>query len=225
MNTYLIQSKIELLKEFKQDFKLIYNVDVFPFTNKLFFYFYVIEGKKYVHRKSLEFIYSNADTYTYDIDPYYCNLKKEYLPFNIISYLSSINSNLLPPLLDINDKFLVYDYINGIPINSINKDEYYYLKNLDTLSNYTAFYNSMCYNLLRDNEGKIVLIDLKHFEIKKSNLPFFLYFYNKSHAINCLYYDNSNMLPDILNHISIDYPTNNIKLINYETRNTTSKFI
>lgn len=211
MNTYLIKSKVDLIKEAKSDFYNVYGIDYTPFTRKKLFYFFIIDGKKYVHKKSLQFVYSNCDCYTYDIDPYYCNIKKEYDPVDVIPFLESYEGNLLPLLLDSNEHFLVYEHIDGAPLESITPEQYTLLKELDSKLTYTPFYNSMTYNLVGDIPK---LIDLKHFD-PRDDKPFFIYFYNEDNCINRLYTDSESDLNSIVSHLSIDYPVQDAEIIYY----------
>ena len=214
MNTYLIQSKTRLIRQAQQDLLDVYGIDYTPFTRKIYFYFFELNGKKYIHKESLKFVYSNAETYTTEIDPYYCHLTKEYNPVDVCLFLESHPGDLLPTLLDKNDRFLVYEYIKGTPVESITEQEFYILKDRVSTSLLTPFYNSMAYNLAR-TDNDIKLIDLKHFEIK-TKLPFFIYLYNKDNNINILYVDHNTQVDEILKYLAIDYPTTQTTIIEYK---------
>jgi hypothetical protein len=192
MNTYLINSKVQFIKEARDDFKRLYDLDCVPFTRKIYFYFFVHNNKKYVHKRALQFVYSNADTYTQDIDPSLCYINKQITPVDVCGFLEFYQGNLLPKLLESNDSFLVYEYIPGDPIDSISYDEFYFLKAQHDQMEFTPFYNSMTYNLIR-NSNEIKLIDLKHFEPKDSK-PFFLYLYNEDNRVNTLYVENLSLI-------------------------------
>lgn len=213
MNTYLIQSKVELIKLARDDFKRIYGVDYTPFTRKIYFYFFEYNNKKYVHKESLKFIYSNADTYTKEIDPYFCFLSKQTYPIDIINFLENYQGDLLPKLLEINDNFLVYDYWPAEPVDSIDATEFWYLKDQHNHIRLTPFYNSMAYNLAR-NGDQIKLIDLKHFEIKDDK-PFFIYLYNEDNRVNILYIEKGSELARVFQHLSVDYPISDAIIIEY----------
>ena len=204
MNTYLIQSKVKLIKDARAKLFELYNIDYTPFTRKIYFYFFIYEQKKYVHKESLEFVYSNAETYTEDIDPYYCNLTKCILPVDVCNFLESYSGTFLPKLLDSNNTFLVYEYVNGDPIESVNQTEFFTLKLHHEAMELTPFYNSMTYNLIR-TEKDVILVDLKHFENKK-DLPFFVYLYNKDNCVNRLYIESTSDLDSIKQHLALDYP-------------------
>lgn len=216
MNSYLIKSKVELIKEAKQNFLDIYGIDHTPFTRKEFFYFFLHEGKKYVHKRSLEFVYSNADTYSYDIEPVSCGLQKEFVPPNVCEFLETYTGNLLPKLDHANDKFLVFEYQYGDLMDSVSKEEFYYVKQEYEYLKLTPFYNSMAYNLLRTDctEYPVKLIDLKHFDDKDSK-PFFIYMFNEQNCVNTLYVEENIDLTSILEYLSIDYPINDANIVYY----------
>lgn len=214
MNTYLIKSKVDLIKEAKQDFLDIYGVDYTPFTRKKFFYFFEYNSKKYIHRKSLRFIYTNADTYANEMDPYYCALTKLITPHDVEDFLINYQGTLLPKLVEVNDKFLVYEYFDGEPVDRITESEFEYLKAQHDNLQLTPFYNSMTYNLCR-NRRVIKLIDFKHFE-KKEELPFFLYLYNQDNCVNTLYVGKDEADADkIYFHLEKDYPVDKAEVIRY----------
>ena len=213
MNTYLTQSKVRLIKQARKDLLDLYNIDYTPFTRKIYFYFFELDGKKYVHKESLQFVYSNAETYTKEVDPFYCSLTKEYVPTPVCKFLETYTGNALPKLLDNNDKFLVYEYIDGEPVDSITSEEFYQLLEYHNEFDFTPFYNSMTYNLARTNNS-IKVIDLKHFECK-INMPFFIYLYNEDNDINRLYIQEDTDLRPIVTHLSIDYPVANATVFKY----------
>lgn len=213
MNTYLTQSKVAFIKEARDDFKRIYGLDHTPFTRKIYFYFFEHSGKKYVHKRSLKFIYSNADTYTTEVDPDYCYLTKQTTPVDVITFLESYTGTLLPKLLENNDNFLVYEYWEAEPVDYVTSDEFWYLKNQHEQLQLTPFYNSMTYNLAR-NDNTIKLIDLKHFE-PKDDKPFFLYLYNEQNSVNTLYIEKGTNIETINAHLGIDYPVLDANIIEY----------
>ena len=213
MNTYLTQSKVAFIKEARDDFKRIYGLDYTPFTRKIYFYFFEHSGRKYVHKRSLNFIYSNAGTYTKEVDPYFCYLVKQTAPVDVISFLENYKGPLLPKLLENNNSFLVYEYWNADPVDHVTPDEFWYLKEQHELLDLTPFYNSMTYNLARNNT-QIKLIDLKHFEPKDTK-PFFLYLYNEDNRVNTLYVEKSTNIEPINAHLAIDYPIKDAKIIEY----------
>ena len=213
MNTYLTQSKVAFIKEARDDFKRIYGLDHTPFTRKIYFYFFEHSGKKYVHKRSLKFIYSNADTYTTEVDPYFCFLTKQKEPVDVFAFLESYTGTLLPKLLENNDSFLVYEYWEAEPVDYVTSDEFWYLKKQHEELALTPFYNSMTYNLARKGE-QIKLIDLKHFEPKDSK-PFFLYLYNEQNSVNTLYIEKGTNIGPINAHLGIDYPVKDANIIEY----------
>lgn len=213
MNTYLINSKVQFIKQARDDFKRIYGLDHTPFTRKIYFYFFEHDNKKYVHKQSLKFIYSNADTYTTEVDPYYCYLTKVKHPVDVFAFLETYTGTLLPKLLENNDSFLVYEYWPAEPVDYVTSDEFWYLKNQHNELLFTPFYNSMTYNLAR-NGNQIKLIDLKHFEHKDSK-PFFLYLYNEQNSVNTLYVEKGTDTTSIMEHLTIDYPVLDATIIEY----------
>lgn len=213
MNTYLINSKVQFIKEARDDFKRLYDLDCAPFTRKIYFYFFIQNNKKYVHKRALNFVYTNADTYTNDVDPVLCGLTKQTTPINICGFLESYQGSLLPALLESNQSFLVYEYYPGDAVESVTAEEFRYLKEQHTQLPLTPFYNSMTYNLVRNNK-EIKLVDLKHFEPKDTK-PFFLYLYNKDNRVNTLYVENGTNLGPIVDHLGIDYPILDATIIEY----------
>ena len=213
MNTYLIKSKVDLIKQARKDLLDLYGIDHTPFTRKIYFYFFELDGKKYVHKESLRFVYSNAETYTKEVDPYYCHLTKEHVPPDVCKFLETYNGTALPTLLESNDKFFVYQYVEGEPIDSITQEEFYQLWQYHTEFELTPFYNSMAYNLAR-TENSIKVVDLKHFECK-INIPFFIYLYNEDNNINRLYVKYGTNLELIAKHLAIDYPVDTATVFEY----------
>lgn len=213
MNTYLIKRKVELIKEAKQDFLELYNIDHTPFTTKYFFYFIVYNNKKYVHKKSLNFIYTNGDTYTRTDNPYICNLSKQLNVIPIVELLSTYTGSLLPELLEENEKFLVYRFEPGTAIDSVTSDEFHYAKKQHDSLSVSPFYVSMAYNLVRTHDN-IKLVDLKHFDVK-NDLPFFLYMYNKEYCVNTLYVEEKTEIISIIQFLEKDYPLMHTKIIRY----------
>jgi|688.fasta_scaffold504815_2 hypothetical protein len=216
MNTYIINSKVRLIKQAKKDLFDVYGIHHTPFTRKIFFYFFILGNKKYVHKESLRFVNSNAETYTTDLNPYYCSLKKEFEPFDPEPFLEKYNGNLLPKLLDNNDKFFVYEYVEGDLVTDLNIKEFYNLKEKILDIKITPFYNSMAFNLVRTVDD-IKLIDFKHLE-KKKNLPFFVYFYNLKNCINRLYIESKNDLYKVTNLLKTDYPINETEIFIYNKK-------
>jgi hypothetical protein len=213
MNTYLIKSKIDLIKEARRDFLDLYGIDYTPFTRKIYFYFFVYNELKYIHKSSLNFIYSNADTWTFTQEPDRCGLVKEYDIIDLYPFLESYNGDLLLELVEYNDKFMVYKYVDGTPVDSITEQEFYYLRLEHDKMLFTPFYNSMTYNLVR-TDSSIKLVDFKHFE-PKDNKPFFIYLYNEENRVNTLYVEQGTLLEHIFAHLAIDYPVHDAIIIEY----------
>ena len=191
---YKKQMKIKLMRQALTDFEndFGYKPESF-FTNKDNFYFIKDKNKKYIHKKSLQLIYTNYDTYTYDINPTKCDLDKhpkDFQRFNLCKILPSASKH-----------FWIVDWLEGEIITEITEKDFWSLKKKWDKQDFTPFYNQMCYNLIKNNG--IYIIDYKHFEYKK-DLPFFVYFYNNDYNINTLYYYKD--LDKIIKHLEIDYP-------------------
>jgi hypothetical protein len=214
MNTYLTKSKVDCIRQCQQDFVEIYGRDIHPFTRKIFFYFYVEGGLKYVHKESLRFVYSNAETFTHERDPRTCELTRQYDPIDVISFLEDYSGDLLPQKTESNDKFLVYEYEKGDPITHITEQEFFALKHHHEQIPVTPFYNSMAYNLIRTDKC-VKLIDLKHFEMKDDK-PFFIYAFNEDINLNALYVEQGTPVDTILTHLNQDYPANMATITTYE---------
>jgi hypothetical protein len=203
-NSYRNKCKIKLMREaiedFKKDFRL--KPDTF-FTEKDNFYFIKKSNKKYIHKKSLKMIYTNYDTYTYDLEPETCKIQKIFDEKDIFDF----------DLLDFpqTEHFYISPWIDGETVLDITKNDFYYLKNLYKDKTYTPFYNQMLFNLIKNQKG-IHIIDYKHFEYKK-DLPFFIYFYNKEYKINTLYYEKD--LEKIKEHLKKDYPIQEAKNVRF----------
>ena len=213
MNTYLIKSKVDWIRKAQQDFFAEFGFDFTPFTRKIYFYFFVYNNKKYVYKEALNFVYTNADTWTTDVDPTTCHLQKDIAPPDVIKFLETYSGTLLPRLVINNSKFLVYDYFEGDPITHVTKDEFYKLKQHYNEMDLVPFYNSMAYNLVRTDDD-IRLVDLKHFEHKDTK-PFFIYLYNADANLNTLYVETNTNLDVISSHLNIDYPETNRIVIEY----------
>jgi hypothetical protein len=213
MNTYLINKKVQFIKEARADFNHLYGQDCSPFTRKIYFYFFIQNNKKYIHKRALQFIYTNADTYTNDVDPQICQLTKQITPVDVCEFLGNYTGPLLPTLLECNNSFLVYEYCPGDPVEDITQAEFNYLKTQHEHLSLTPFYNSMTYNLVRNN-NQIKLVDFKHFEPKDTK-PFFLYLYNRDNGVNTLYIEKGTDTEPINTHLAIDYPVKDAIIIEY----------
>lgn len=213
INAYLIKSKVNFITKAREDFKALYGLEYTPFCRKIYFYFFTCNNRKYVHKESLQFIYSNGGTYHTELNPSYCYLTKQIHPLDIVSFLESYNGNLLPPLLESNEKFLVYDYIEGESVIDVTKEEFYKLREDHAHTTHTPFYNSMTFNLVRD-KNDIKLVDLKHFE-QKDGKPFFIYMYNKEFNCNKLYKERQADMEPIIKHLETDYPVTQATILEY----------
>ena len=212
MNSYLIKSKVDLIREAKNDFLALYNEQCYPFTRKTFFYFFIQDDKKYIHKKSLNFVYTNANCYIDDVDPSHCSLTK-HDPVDVCSFLETYKGKLLPKLIENNPMFFVYEFYEGDPITSINKEDFFFLKEQHESLPLTPFYNSMTYNIVRGKDG-LKLVDFKHFE-EKDTKPFFVYMYNELQSINHLFVEEGTDINPIVEHLEKDYPVAKAEVYTY----------
>lgn len=215
MNLYTIKLKAQQVKQATEDFYKLENR--YPdnvSATKIFFYFIIDNGKKYIHKESLRLVYTNGDTYSYDENtPNYCAIDcKKFKP----EFDAFLNNHMLLSSIEDKGDFYYMDYINGDPITEISRDEFFYLKKHRNFNGYTPFYNSMCYNIVRTSNGTLKLIDLKHFE-KIDDKEFFIYMYNKKANVNILYVED-NIHNDRLNHIiaHLERDYNVIETIRYK---------
>jgi hypothetical protein len=222
MNTYLTKCKVDFIKQARTDFYELTGVTHTPFTRKNFFYFFVYDNKKYVHKEALKFVYTNADTWTDSIDPIMCSLTKQTDPVDVIDFLQSTASPLLPTLVQETSSFLIYEYVAGDPVVDINTKEFYTLRDYSEQVTLTPFYNSMTYNIVRSPEG-IKLVDLKHFD-RKLDLPFYVYFFNEDAIINTLHVDHETDIASIRKHLGRDYPVDDAKIIKHEDTNVITTY-
>lgn len=212
MNGYLTWSKARLIRQAQNDFLNLTGIKITPWTKKIYFYFFIHEGKKWVSKSGLNFVYTNADTWTNDPLPDHCGLQREFKSVDVVDFLNYYSGKLLPPRQQ-NQSFFIFDWIEGEPVNSITIDEFFYLHDQNMSMEFTPFYNSMTYNLVRTRD-RIYLVDLKHFD-RKIDLPFFVYFYNDAHQINRLYVEIGANLDKIIQHLKIDYPVLDAEIIGY----------
>lgn len=211
INLYLSWFKAKQIRKATEDF----GEPIEGFTRKLFFYFFVKDGYKYIHKDSLRAVYSNADTYSSDeYTPNYCliNNKPNSANFDIIMDYIINGGSLIPMVKDIG-KFLVHPMEQGEILTEVNESEFFELKNIAKDEPYTPFYNSMCYNLIKTKEG-VKLIDFKHFE-KNDGKPFFIYMNNYKSKINKLYIEHGENIEDVREHLAMDYKVQQMDVVFY----------
>lgn len=193
------------------DFEELYGQRLYvPHTNKQYFYFIAHGGKKYVHKSSLRFLYTNRDTYTYEDDASCCPLTREFEPIDIVSILESESLPFLPKLLDSNEHFLVYEYIEGTPIQDITEDDYEECRHIHSQSSLTPMYNSINGNMIRTPSG-IKLIDFKQLDPVEPSTPFFVYL--RYPTSSTLHIDASSDIAPVLSLLDAEYSTNNLSII------------
>lgn len=212
MNLFCIKFKAFLIRKAQTDFFNEFNLSVNIFTKKIFFYFFVHNNVKYIHKESLRLVYTNLDTGSDLQDtPNFCDIldknkiqEKNEAVKDIIFLLQE--QNILIPKINNTLNFLTYEFIIGEPVVEISSDEFKFLKNNSNFNGYTPFYNSMCFNMIRTKET-LKLIDFKHFE-KIDSKKFFIYLNNEDFNINKLYIEKSTERDDIniiLDHLRLDY--------------------
>lgn len=209
MNLYSIKSKANQILKAKKDFIEEFFETVNIFSTKKFFYFFYLNNIKYIHKDSLRMVYTNLDTFNYNEDTLsYCNINSDRTSY-IIDYEKCLEilrtEHTLLPSIKESKYFMYYNFIEGTPVTSINKNDFYYLKKHSDFNSYTPFYNSMCYNIVRSND-KLYLVDFKHFE--KIDKPFFIYMNNNDKKINDLYLEKCTSQYDvdiIIEHLNKDY--------------------
>lgn len=198
----IIKAKKDYLEDFNKEAKM--------FTNKEFFYFFVDENTKYIHKDSLRFCLTNANTYEFDINPTKAITPtpetKQYFEkeiHDLFEFFTNYKGDLLPELHS-SENFFHYEFVIGESITSITNEEFFKLKELHDNSEFTPFYNSLCYNIVREPEGTLKVIDFKHFE-RKDEKPFFVYMYNEDHHINALYIEEGTDLDLVFERLDKDY--------------------
>ena len=213
-NLYLSKFKADQIRKAKKDF----GNNVSAFTRKLFFYYFIDDGKKYIHKDSLRAVYTNADTYSELENTLDFCLIADKPKIDVFSEILSFitTENKIIPKFEENDKFLFHKYIAGEPLTEINNYQFFFLKDADEEKDFTPFYNSMCYNLVSSEEG-VMLIDMKHFE-RKDDKPFFVFMNNDKAKINDLYIEDDTVIDNIMNHLEKDYIIDNINIIRFNRK-------
>jgi hypothetical protein len=210
---YDLRSKIVNIKQAQDDFFAIYHEHIqVPHTNKPLFYFIAKDGKKYVHKHSLRFIYSNRDTFTLEDGVNYCKLTQEFTPLDIVSMLEAEQIPFFPRLLDTNEYFLVYEYVDGELMQDLTNDDYQECKALHQSCKYTPFYNSINDNLIRTPSG-IKLIDFKQLDPVDPTIPFYVYLrYTTS---NQLHVDAGTPTSDIVSFLAAEFSVDNLTIVEH----------
>lgn len=210
MNLYLIKFKVDQIKQAAYD----YGKPINGFTRKLFFYFFIDNNIKYIHKQSLFGVYTNAFTYSDEEDtPNYCRLNDKPIKDTFKPILDWIvKGNSIIPKVNDSEHFISHKVMKGEVLNSLTQDQFFELKEYD--GEYTPFYNSMCYNLIDTVDG-IKVLDMKHFELRDDK-PFFIYMYNEDHGINKLYVESNTQLKPIFDHLNKDYYVTKQDVIYYE---------
>lgn len=198
LNKIKIKQMINFKKNFYSDFGLEIELKQ---TDKIFHYFEIYDGSlkktKIVHKKSLQEIYG-------------------YDGSDLFEFFRS-NNELLPQLLKETDNFFIFEFLEGEILTSITSEDFNYLERFENEEFY-PFINSLYYNLIRLEDGKIKLIDLKHLDNKICNIPehlkqnLIVFLYNIDNKISNLYIRKEKYLDEILNILEKDY--DNIKVIN-----------
>ena len=210
-NLYLSWSKTNNIRIAQNDFRRVYNKNIYPSTDKPFFYFIIYDNKKYVHRQSLEFFYSNGDTYHTDEFNNYCFLTKKFVPLPITNFLITCKSQLLPKLIEVTNDFLIFEYVKGQELVAASRTIFYDLKKYHTELKYTPFYNSVNENIIITDSG-YKIIDFKQFQ-EKDDKPFFLYLDLENRTE--LHIEHGEDVQNVLSFIEQEYTIHNISVIQY----------
>lgn len=192
----MVRFKTEFFEDFSGEIKILHQ-------EKNYHYFEIYEGvmrkTKVVNKQSLREIYG------YDCE-------------DLFDFFRT-NNELLPLLYGETEHFFLFEYIEGEPIRNITKEDFNYLEKFEGLEFY-PFFNSLYTNLIRQEDGKIKLIDLKHLDNKVCNIPDYLkdnlivFLYNKEDRISNLYIKNKKYIEEILNILEKDY--DNIRIMEIE---------
>ena len=210
---YDVWAKAENTRLAQHDFEQLYGKHVTPFTRKQYFYFIVDGGKKYVHKHSLRYIYSNRDTFVMDEGLNYCRLAKEFEPIDIIHILETRQLAFMPQLIESNEHFLVYDYVSGTLMQSLTNSDYYECKQIHSQSPLTPFYNSINDNLIKTNDG-IKLIDFKQLDPVDRDQPFYVYLRNP--LATELHVDVGVDVSDIVKYIEEEFVAYNLTIVRHQ---------
>ena len=230
------ENKIRLLKKFRADFILDFNIDPGEgkgFTRSEYFHFGEINKKKYVHKEALRFALTNGGTYylgvealeNFEVNPDE-KLKKQ-IDLNIEKlfdcYRTSLNSyKIYPTFLGETEHFFIFDYYDleeWDELEDLTLEDAKYIKNaLDPIYKknkliLSPFHNQMFKKFLRNkNTGEIKCRDLKNLEFREP-MPLGILFYNG--YINTYYQlvRRFRSREYILRDYAIDYPVKSTKII------------
>ena len=213
LSAYDIWAKTEHIRQAQSDFNRLYGKHVTPFNRKQYFYFIADGGRKYVHKPSLQYVYTNRDTFTHDEGLEYCHLTKEFTPIDIINILETQQLPFMPKLIDVNDSFLVYEYVEGEPMHTVSSHTYNECKRIHLSSPLTPFYNSVNDNLLLTDDG-ITLIDFKQLDPIDPAQPFYVYV--RAPHYTELHVDVDVCTDDIVQLLDEEFSTLNLSIIRHQ---------
>lgn len=212
LSAYDVWSKVQHTRQAQADFLELYGERVSPFTSNQYFYFIIHNGKKFVHKQSLKYIYTNRGTFTLDEGLDYCKLVKEFTPIDIVSILENEQLPFMPRLLDANEQFLVYEFTTGEMIQHITADDYYECKRIHAATHLTPFYNSINGNMIRTVSG-IVLIDFKQLDPIDQSQPFYVYL--RWPNATELHVDSQTDVDPIIQMLDDEFSTKNLTTIRH----------
>lgn len=237
MKEHLRLRKIKYLYEVKDalysDFKIDINLGT-GFSKSEYFHFVSYEGKKYVYKDALKFIYTNGDTY-YLHEP----LTEEFVQnpdkasreevdgkiekmFNF--FRNDINNfRLFPEFIEETEKFFVFKYYDEgwEKLSYLTREDSKYIrkhfvwKYQNSKETITPFYNNMVHKLMRNKEtGEIKMIDLKSLEFHQ--VPFLaIYMYsvitNDLYVLDWRFHSKEKLLKPFM----LDYPAETARIIKH----------
>lgn len=238
MSVYLREEKVKWLHKMRDDLRKDFGIEVphgSGFSKKSFVHFIVVDGKKYVHKEALRFIYTNGDTYFMNVEmPKYFSVNQDQTEIKRIDanadrifnfFRQEINQcKIYPDFLAETENYFVFKYYS--------EDEW---ERLERLTRYdtdfikssfdqtfkgereviTPFYNQMYNKLYRHKTtGEIVMVDLKGLEVwPKSSLAILMY----GAFVNDLYLLERRFLTRnyLLKPFAIDYPVQETNIIRH----------
>lgn len=146
-------------------------------TEKEYFWFLTTIDKKYIYKPALKFYYSDG-----------CSERAQDHNeiFNFYRKMNEFGS-FFPKLEETEDFFIMNLKTSAKAITSLGREDCLYIKDNYRKSEYTPFcYNSMAFNIVKDTENRLFLVDIKHINKIPDN-KLFVYFYNKEFKLNKFY--------------------------------------
>lgn len=206
---YLVDKKVEYIYRFSKDIKKEFDIDIklgTGFKNIQFHYSAPVDGKLYVHKDALRFVYTNADTYLEDsreIQTYkFCTDSKVIDEYNariktIFEFIRSGfgGSSLFPKVLDESQSFFVLENNDEDlwePVFRLRKeDKVELLMEFESLYKkkkmiVSPFKSELSGEIFRHKDtGKLKIFDMRKLKIHAND--FFVIYFNDWGTINNLY--------------------------------------